>query len=78
MPGMARSTPDPALASVLRDLRAERGLSLEVVAVHAGISAGALSRIEREEAAAGFGTVRALADVLGVTLVELARRIESA
>jgi len=69
---------DLALAALLKRLREERGLTQEEVAFEAGMTASALSRIERGLNSPGWTTVRRIADALGVSLVELADDLEDA
>ncbi len=70
------AAPDPALAAVLRHLRHQSGLSQEALAVRAGVTIGALSRMERGVTAPAWGTVRAVAIALGVSLHELGAAVE--
>lgn len=67
---------DPALASVLRRLRAKRGETQEDLGYRVRLTAGSLSRIEQGQANPTWSTVRKIAEGLGVTLVELARAVE--
>lgn len=70
---------DPALGSVLRELRlSEPKRSQEDVAFNAGITAGALAKIELGRSSPEWRTVRSIAQALGVGLVELAQLIERA
>jgi transcriptional regulator with XRE-family HTH domain len=71
------SPADPALAAVLRRLRVDRGLSQESVAHRADISYTTLAKIELGQSAPGWATVRAIAQVLGVTMGELGDAIET-
>jgi transcriptional regulator with XRE-family HTH domain len=68
--------PDLALSELLKQLRDEREITQEELAFEAGITASALSRIERGINNPGWTTVRRLADALDVTLVQLAKGIE--
>ncbi|MGH2853376.1 MAG: helix-turn-helix domain-containing protein [Solirubrobacteraceae bacterium] len=68
---------DTTLAAVLRRLRTERGLSQEAVAHQAGVSYTTLAKIELAQSNPGWATVRAIADALGVSLVELAAAVEA-
>lgn len=68
--------PDRALASVLRGLREERKESQETLAYRAGMTSGSLARIELAQAVPSWVTVRALATALGISLVDLAARVE--
>jgi Predicted transcriptional regulator with C-terminal CBS domains len=70
--------PDPALASVLKRLREERDVTQEELAYAAGLTASALSRIERGLNSPGWMTLRRIADALDVTLIELAEELENA
>jgi transcriptional regulator with XRE-family HTH domain len=63
---------------LLKKLREERKVTQEQLAFEAGITASALSRIERGLNNPGWVTVTKIATALGVSLVELARAIEDA
>jgi transcriptional regulator with XRE-family HTH domain len=69
---------DPVLAGLLKRLREERGITQEQLAFEAGITASALSRIERNLNSPGWGTVNQIAKALGVGLVQLAVEYERA
>jgi transcriptional regulator with XRE-family HTH domain len=69
--------PDPALGAALRRLRERRGLAQEQLAHDAGVSMGALSKVERGLTSPAWGTVRQLAGGLGVSLAELGRLVEA-
>lgn len=78
---MPRSSPNQTLAELLSHLRAgasdERGgLSREQLAVKAGITAGALGRIERGIASPAWVTVEALCRELGVSVSWVAEQVE--
>ena len=76
---VASNRADRALSSVLRELRLrEPRRSQEDVAFNAGITAGALAKIELGRSSPEWRTVRNVARALGVGLVELARLIERA
>jgi transcriptional regulator with XRE-family HTH domain len=66
------------LATLLKRLREDSGITQEQLAFDAGITASALSRIERGLNSPGWMTVRRLAEALDVTLVRLAREVEDA
>jgi transcriptional regulator with XRE-family HTH domain len=68
--------PDPVLATLLKRLREEREITQEQLAFDAGITASALSRIERGLNSPRWGTVTRICQALGVSLVELAARVE--
>lgn len=69
---------DQALAFALRRLRQESGGTQEDVAYSAGLTVGALARIERGTSNPRWTTVRCIADALGVSLAELVVVIENA
>jgi transcriptional regulator with XRE-family HTH domain len=74
---MSRSlTPDAELAATLRRMREERGVSREALAFRAGITTGALARIELAQAVPRWGTVRGLAMALDISMVELSAAVE--
>jgi transcriptional regulator with XRE-family HTH domain len=70
------SNPDPALASTLRRLRAERGITREALAFRCGITPCALARIELGQAVPGWNTVRRIATGLDISMVELCAAVE--
>jgi transcriptional regulator with XRE-family HTH domain len=69
--------PDPALAAALRRLREDRGLAQEAVAFRAGISTGAVARVELAQSSPSWVTVRQIAKALNVSLGELADAIDA-
>lgn len=69
--------PDPILAGLIKELREQREITQEQLAFDAGITASALSRIERGINNPGWMTVKRLAEALGVTLAQLAADVES-
>jgi transcriptional regulator with XRE-family HTH domain len=69
---------DPVLAGLLKRLREERGITQEQLAFEAGITASALSRIERGLNNPGWGTVSQITKALGIRLAELAADYERA
>jgi transcriptional regulator with XRE-family HTH domain len=71
-----RAQPDAALAALLKRLRKEREITQEQLAFDAGITASALSRIERGLNDPGWTTVNRIASALGISLVELVMSIE--
>jgi transcriptional regulator with XRE-family HTH domain len=75
---MGHAQPDPILGAVLRGRREARNLTREATAYHAGLTTGALARIEYGDAAPAFATVRCVACALGMSLSELALAIEAA
>jgi len=71
-----RDQPQPALGAAIRELRQERGRTLKELAPEVGITWGTLGVIERGEANPTWGTVRAIAAALGVSIGELAKLAE--
>jgi len=69
--------PDPALAALLKRLREDRQITQEQLAFEAGITASALSRIERGLNSPGWMTVRRLAASLEVSLGQLVAELEA-
>jgi DNA-binding XRE family transcriptional regulator len=68
--------PNQALAVAIRRLREERGLTREAVAFQAGITNGALARIELAKSAPRWSTVVQIAHAMNVPLVVLAQTFE--
>lgn len=68
---------DPALGAAVRRLREERGLSQEALAYRAGTTYGTINRLELAQSAPAWATVCAIAEALGVKLVELAAAVEA-
>ncbi len=74
---MARSLPpDPTLGQALRRLREARELSQESVSHAADITLGAYGRIERNEVAPAWPTVRAIARGLDISMAELGAAVD--
>lgn len=65
--------PQPTLGAAIRKLRAKARMTQEALAQDAGITVGHLSMIERGLANPTWGTVSAVAEALGVTVVEVAK-----
>jgi transcriptional regulator with XRE-family HTH domain len=72
-----RQPPDQTLALLLKRLREDRGLTQEQLAFDTGLSASALSRIERGLNNPAWTTVVQIAKALDVTVTELAAQMES-
>lgn len=68
--------PDPALAAVLRRLREDRGLAQEAVAFRAGISTGAVARIELAQSSPSWVTVRQIVKALDVSMGDLGKAVD--
>lgn len=73
-----REQPDFVLAEILKQLREEREITQEQLAFDAGMTASALSRIERGINSPGWMTVKRLAEALDVSLAEIAADVEDA
>ncbi len=73
---LMREQPDLVLAALLKRLREERRVTQEQLAFEAGITASALSRIERGLNSPGWGTITRIVKALDVSLVELANDLE--
>jgi len=71
-----RDRPQPALGKAIRALRQKQGKTLKDLAPQAGVTWGTLGVIERGEANPTWGTVRAIASALGVSIGELAKLTE--
>lgn len=63
--------PQPGLGEAIRQLRHKRGLTQEDLAHKAGITTGTLSLIERGQANSTWGTVKAIAGSLEVSMGEI-------
>jgi transcriptional regulator with XRE-family HTH domain len=68
--------PDQALAALLKQLREERDITQEQLAFDAGITASALSRIERGLNSPGWMTLKRIVEALDVSLIELVNALE--
>ncbi|HEY6550648.1 MAG TPA: helix-turn-helix transcriptional regulator [Solirubrobacterales bacterium] len=65
--------PQPALGAAVKQLREQRGSTQEALAYEAGITTGTLSQLERGISNPSWGTLKAVAGALGVSMVELAK-----
>lgn len=70
-------SPSRALATVIRQLREDRGVTQEDLAHEAGITTGTLSKIERGLANPSWTTVERIARALGTSVARLAASAES-
>jgi transcriptional regulator with XRE-family HTH domain len=70
--------PDPVLAAVLRDLRKQRGLTVEALAFKSGVSMSSLGRIELGRTSAAWATVVQIADALDVSMRQLGAAVDKA
>jgi transcriptional regulator with XRE-family HTH domain len=63
--------------SVVRDLRKREGMTIANLSEKTGISPAVISKLERNQAVAGLGTLFRLARAFGITAAELLALIES-
>lgn len=63
--------PSRILAARIRELRDERGWTLETTSEHTGLSRSALSKIERREMSPTFNALHKLASGFGVSMIQL-------
>jgi transcriptional regulator with XRE-family HTH domain len=68
---------DRTLASVIKELREEQEVSQEQLAVKAGLTASALSRIEREFNAPSWTTVVRIVSALGYGMAEFGALVDA-
>lgn len=71
------SKSDTALGTVLREERERQDISQESLAHAAGMTVGALGRVERSQTDPAWSTVTAIARALKLSLQELGRRIDA-
>lgn len=69
--------PQPALGEAVRQLREQRGLTQERLAQDAGVTTGTVSLIERGQSNPAWGTVKAIAKALGLSMEKLGKVAES-
>ena len=67
------SNPQPALGVAIREFRAKSGATQEEIAQAADITVAYLSKIERGLTNPTWGTVSAIAEALGVSVVDVAK-----
>lgn len=70
------SNPQPALGAAIRFLRTGSGMTQEAVAQKAGITVAHLSKIERGLTNPTWGTVTAIVNALGASMVGLVKAAE--
>ena len=70
------SNPQPALGAAIRELRIAREKTQEAAAQGADITVAHLSKIERGLTNPTWGTVKAIAEALGVSITDLAKLSE--
>lgn len=71
LPAAGELTPEESLGARIREFRLARRMSLRALALLAHTSPGFLSQLERGQANASVGTLRKLAEGLGITLPDL-------
>lgn len=64
--------PQPALGEAVRELREKHGITQERLAQDAGVTTGTVSLVERGRSNPAWGTVKAIAEALDVSMAELA------
>jgi len=69
----ASSNPQPALGVAIRALRIDNEAKQQAVAEAAGITVAHLSKIERGLTNPTWGTVVAIAEALGVSILDVAK-----
>jgi len=69
------SRPDPALATVLKRFRLQRGVTQEALAFEANVTIATLSRIERGVTSPNWTSIVAIARALKMGLDELAAAV---
>lgn len=67
--------PQPALGEAVRQLREKGGLTQERLAQDAGVTTGTVSLVERGQSNPSWGTVKAIADGLSVSMLDLAKAV---
>lgn len=73
---MTTPVADPSLAKVLKEARETVDLTQEELAGMAGLTASALSRIERGLNSPNWHTVRAIADALEISMRDIVSWVE--
>ncbi|WP_028080323.1 helix-turn-helix domain-containing protein [Solimonas soli] len=68
--------PEQAFGEVLRELRLQRGLSQEQLALEAGLQRNYVSLLERGHNSASIKTLFKLSTVLGVSVSAMIRSVE--
>jgi transcriptional regulator with XRE-family HTH domain len=68
--------PQPALGEAVRHIREKRGITQERLVQDAGLTTGTVSLVERGRSNPAWGTIKALAGALDVSIGELAKLAE--
>jgi transcriptional regulator with XRE-family HTH domain len=74
---MVRGKADPSLGTVIRQAREDAGLSQVQLAANSGLALGTVARVEAGQSDPSWSSVRAIADTLNLSLVQLGRQVES-
>lgn len=74
---MARDLSNPAIGTVLRDLRVQRGLTQEELAAKAKMHRNYIGGLERGKKSPTIKSVGRLISVLGVTWTELGSALDA-
>lgn len=69
--------PQPALGEAVRRTREKRGITQERLAQDAGVTTGTVSLVERGQSNPSWGTIKAIAAGLDVSIAELAKLASS-
>ena len=71
-----KKTPTDVFGEVLRELRVQRGLTQEALALDAGTERSHISALERAEKGPSLATILRLAQALGISAGEIVDRVE--
>lgn len=74
--GDRRKKPSEAFGQVLRELRTQKGLTQEALALEAGTERSHISALERAEKGPSLATILQLARALGVSAGEIVSMVE--
>jgi transcriptional regulator with XRE-family HTH domain len=74
--GDKKKTPTEAFGEVLRELRVQRDLTQEALALEAGTERSHISALERAEKGPSLGTILRLARALNLSAGELVESVE--
>ena len=74
--GDRKKTPTEAFGVVLRELRVEKGLTQEGLALDAGTERSHISALERAEKGPSLGTILRLAQALGISAGDVVSLVE--
>jgi transcriptional regulator with XRE-family HTH domain len=69
---MPRSAPDPVLATTIRQLREDKGLTRTALALRAGLALSTIAHAELARSVPNWTTLRRIAAGLNLSIVRLA------